>query len=117
MTSLRRLHMSSQPNDKVEVKVVVESKDTSSKVILIILILVLSGLTIAVIAKGGPDAFLSDDDNRGVGNCGDGIDNDKGGATDRDDPDCYSNPSVWEGYDPNRTEANRDNDPSPGVDA
>ncbi|MDG1533433.1 MAG: hypothetical protein P8Q35_03195 [Candidatus Thalassarchaeaceae archaeon] len=106
--------MTSQPNDKVEVKVVVESKDTSSKVILIILILVLSGLTIAVIAKGGPEALLSGDDGRGVGNCGDGIDNDKGGQADRDDPDCYANPSVWEGYDPNRTEANRDNDPPGG---
>ncbi|MDE0913138.1 MAG: hypothetical protein OR993_04345 [Candidatus Poseidoniales archaeon] len=105
--------MSSKAEDKVEVKVVVESKDTSSKVILIILILVLAGLMVAVIANGGPSALLKDR-LLGEGNCGDGIDNDKGGQADEDDPDCYSNPSVWEGYDPKRVEANRDNDPPSG---
>ena len=45
---LRVLRMTSNSDDKVEVKVTVESKDTSSKVILILLILVLSGLMIAV---------------------------------------------------------------------
>ena len=110
---LRVLRMTSNSDDKVEVKVTVESKDTSSKVILIILILVLAGLMIAVMMKGGPEALLSDGE-RGVGNCGDGVDNDKGGQADRDDPDCYKNPEVWEGYDPNRSEANRDNDPPGG---
>ncbi len=105
--------MTSKADDKVEVKVTVESKDTSSKVILIILILVLTGLMIAVMAKGGPEALLRDGQS-GVGNCDDGIDNDKGGQADRDDPDCYANPEVWEGYDPNRSEANRDNDPPGG---
>ena len=45
-----------------------------------------------------------------IGNCGDGLDNDNGGKADRDDPDCYANPTSLDGYDPNRTEANRDND-------
>ena len=40
----------------------------------------------------------------------DGLDNDNGGKADRDDPDCYANPTTFDGYDPNRTEANRDND-------
>ena len=86
--------MSSKADDKVEVKVVVESKDTSSKVILIILILVLAGLMVAVIANGGPSALLKDG-LLGEGNWGDGIDNDKGGQAYEDDPDCYSNLSVW----------------------
>ena len=69
--------MTSKAEDKVEIVVQVESKDTSSKVILIMLIIVLVGLVIAVMMTGGPDALLSnDDDDRGVGNCGDGIDND-----------------------------------------
>ena len=106
--------MTSTADDKVELVGTVESKDTSSKVILIILILVLAGLVIAVMMRGGPDALLSGDNDRGVGNCGDGIDNDKGGQADRDDPDCYANPDVWEGYDSNRKEANRDNDPPGG---
>ena len=80
--------MTSKAEDKVEIVVQVESKDTSSKVILIMLIIVLVGLVIAVMMGGGPDALLSSDDDRGVGNCGDGIDNDKGGQVDRDDPDC-----------------------------
>ena len=106
--------MTSKADDKVELVVTVESKDTSSKVILIILILVLAGLVIAVMMRGGPDALLSGVNDRGVGNCGDGIDNDKGGQAARDDPDCYANPDVWEGYDSNRKEANRDNDPPGG---
>ena len=66
--------MTSKAEDKVEIVVQVESKDTSSKVILIMLIIVLFGLVIAVMMRGGPDALLSSDDDRGVGNCGDGID-------------------------------------------
>ena len=106
--------MTSKAEDKLEIVVQVESKDTSSKVILIMLIIVLVGLVIAVMISGGPDALLTSGDDRGVGNCGDGIDNDQGGQSDRDDPDCYANPEVWEGYDPSRTETNRDNDPPGG---
>ena len=40
--------MTSKAEDKVEIVVQVESKDTSSKVILIMLIIVLVGLVIAV---------------------------------------------------------------------
>ena len=48
------------------------------------------------------------------GNCGDGLDNDGGGQSDSDDPDCYSNPEIWEGYNPNRSETNSENDPPEG---
>ena len=51
--------MTSKAEDKVEIVVQVESKDTSSKVILIMLIIVLVGLVIAVMMTGGPDALLS----------------------------------------------------------
>lgn len=44
------------------------------------------------------------------GNCGDGKDNDGGGRADRDDPDCYANPEVWEGYSTARFESNAAND-------
>ena len=87
--------MTSKAEDKVEIVVQVESKDTSSKVILIMLIIVLVGLVIAVMMGGGPDALLSSDEARGVGNCGDGMDNDKGGKADREDTDCYATPEVW----------------------
>ncbi|MEE3270323.1 MAG: hypothetical protein VX204_04345 [Candidatus Thermoplasmatota archaeon] len=105
--------MTEKSDDKVEVKVVVESKDSSSKVILAGLTVVLLGLLIAIASGGGVDSILPKS-TASEGNCGDGIDNDKGGQADEDDPDCYSNPSVWEGYDPSRTEANRDNDPPGG---
>ena len=74
--------MTSKADDKVELIVKVESKDTSSKVILIMLIIVLVGLVIAVMMQGGPDALLSGNDQSGVGNCGDGIDNDNDGKVD-----------------------------------
>ena len=106
--------MSEKDDDKVEVRVGVESKDSASKVILIALTLALVGVLIAVISGGGVEDLLLKRGDSGEGNCGDGIDNDKGGQADDDDPDCYSNPEVWEGYDPNRTEANRDNDPPGG---
>jgi len=48
------------------------------------------------------------------GNCGDGVDNDAGGQSDRDDPDCYANPELWEGYSSNRSETNSNNDPPDG---
>ena len=51
--------MTSKAEDKLEIVVQVESKDTSSKVILIMLIIVLVGLVIAVMISGGPDALLT----------------------------------------------------------
>ena len=106
--------MSEKDDDKVEVKVVVESRDSASKVILIALTLALVGVLIAVISGGGVADQLLKRGETGEGNWGAGIANDKAGQADDDDPDCYSNPEVWEGYDPNRTEANRDNDPPGG---
>jgi len=114
MTLLDVLQMSAKESDKVEVKVVVESKDTSSKVILVAFILVFLGVLLVLVTGGGADGFLSPKKGDALGNCGDGIDNDGGGQADRDDPDCYSNPKAWEGYDSTRTEANRDNDPPGG---
>ena len=105
--------MAEKSDDKVEVKIVVESKDSASKVILAGLAVVLLGLLFVLASGGGVDSLLPKSA-ASEGNCGDSIDNDKGGQADEDDPDCYSNPSVWEGYDPNRSEANRDNDPPGG---
>ena len=101
--------MTDKPNEKTEIKVVLEPQDSTSKYILVALIVVLSGLLFAILAGGGAESFLSSDDDN-IGNCGDGLDNDNGGKADRDDPDCYANPTSFDGYDPNRTEANRDND-------
>lgn len=98
--------MTDKPNEKTEIKVVLEPQDSTSKYILVALILVLSGLLFAILAGGGAESFLSSNDDT-VGNCGNGLDNDNGGKADRDDPDCYTS---LDGYDPNRTEANRDND-------
>jgi hypothetical protein len=102
--------MSEKGDDKVEVKVVVESKDSASKVILGALTVVLLGILIAVVFQEGVDDLLSNRGGADGGNCGDGMDNDDGGQADDDDPDCYSNPKLWEGYDPNLTEDNPDND-------
>tara|TARA_B100001750_G_C15258134_1_gene471245 strand:- start:362 stop:673 length:312 start_codon:yes stop_codon:yes gene_type:complete len=102
--------MSEGEDDKVEVKVVVESKDSASKVILISLTLVLLGILIAVVSSGGVEELLPKRADDGGGNCGDGIDNDNGGKADAEDPDCYSNPKLWEGYDPSLTEDQPDND-------
>ena len=49
--------MTSKAEDKVEIVVQVESKDTSSKVILIMLIIVLVGLVIAVMMRGDQMPF------------------------------------------------------------
>ena len=102
--------MSEDKEDKVEVRVVVESKDSASKVILISLTLVLLGILIAVVSSGGVDQLLLKSGDSGGGNCGDGIDNDNGGQADEGDPDCYSNPKLWEGYDQSLTEDQPDND-------
>ena len=101
--------MTDKPSEKVELKVVLEPQDSTSKYILVALILVLSGLLFAILASGGAENLLSSNDST-IGNCGDGIDNDNGGKADQEDPDCYANPSSLDGYDASRTEANRDND-------
>ncbi len=101
--------MSEGEDDKVEVKVVVESKDSASKVILAGLTVVLLGILIVLISNNGIDHILPKSA-VSEGNCDDGIDNDNGGKADADDPDCYSNPKLWEGYDPSLTEDQPDND-------
>ena len=85
--------MDDKPNEKTEIKVVLEPQDSTSKYILVALILVLSGLLFAILAGGGAEKLLSSD-NETIGNCGDGLDNDNGGKADRDDPDCYATVSY-----------------------
>ena len=106
----------SEDEDKAEVIVNVEVNNDSTKNLLIVAVIVIVGVGIALSLFGGGDGgIFSDGGNLGAdGSCGDGIDNDGGGQADEDDPDCYSNPTVWEGYDPSRTEVNRDNDPPGG---
>ena len=105
--------MSEKSENKPELKVVIESRDTASKVILIALVIVLSGVLVALLTTEAGENILGLSEG-GSGNCGDGVDNDNGGQADEDDPDCYNNPELWEGYDENRKEVNRDNDP-PGA--
>ena len=50
--------MTEKPDDKVEVKVVVESKDSASKVILAGLTVVLLGILIVLASGGGVDSIL-----------------------------------------------------------
>ena len=87
--------MDDKPNEKTEIKVVLEPQDSNSRYILVALILVLSGLLFAILAGGVAEKLLSSDN---------------GGKAHRDDPDCYANPTSLDGYGPNSTEANRDND-------
>ena len=105
--------MSEKSENKPELKVVIESRDTASKVILIALVIVLSGVLVALLTTEAGENILGLSE-ESSGNCGDGVDNDNGGQADEDDPDCYNNPELWEGYDENRKEVNRDNDP-PGA--
>mgnify|MGYP006244813455 CR=1 FL=1 len=91
MTSPRNPSMSGKSEPKAEIKVVVESRDTASKVILISLVIVLSGVLLALLTTDAGESILNPvSDNSG--NCGDGVDNDNGGQADHDDPDCYNNP-------------------------
>jgi|GEM_PF-515377 hypothetical protein len=65
---------------------------------------------ILALAVGGWYAISNASDLEGGGannqfQCGDNIDNDNDGAIDRQDPDCYSNPTIWEGYDSTRSES------------
>ena len=61
--------MSEKDDDTVEGRVVVESKDSASKVILIALTLVLLGILIAVISGGGVEVQLLRSGDSGEGNC------------------------------------------------
>ena len=105
--------MSEKSEPRPELKVVVESKDTASKVILIALVIVLSGVLMALLTTDAGENILGSATGSS-GNCDDGIDNDNRGQSDHDDPDCYNNREIWEGYDEDRKEENRDNDPPGG---
>jgi hypothetical protein len=73
----------------------------------ILLVVGLGAATMMLTKDGGG----SGSDGYNAPECADGIDNDGGGKKDGNDPDCYSNPELWEGYDPNRRETNAANDP------
>ena len=105
--------MSEKSEPRPEIKVVVESKDTASKVILIALVIVLSGVLMALLTTDAGENILGSATGSS-GNCGDGLDIYIGGQTEADDPDCYNNPEIWEVYDEDRKEENRDNDPPGG---
>ncbi len=101
--------------DGLERKVTVEvvhKHDGSSVTTWTIIMLVVLGL-----AGGAWMVFSGGDDGGSIlgfggdGNCDDGIDNDGGGQADQGDPDCYSNPEIWEGYDAGRSETDGGNDP------
>jgi hypothetical protein len=95
---------------RVEVVVTHAESGVNSSMVYTVAILLLAGLGAAtmMLTKDG-DGLGSDGYN--APQCADGIDNDGGGKKDGNDPDCYSNPEVWEGYDPNRRETNAANDP------
>lgn len=97
-----------------QITVNVEVNDSTTKTILIAAIVVIGGVSLAMIMIG--DGGILGDSHIGPneGTCGDGIDNDNGGQADRDDPDCYNNPEVWQGYDSQRDENNQQNDPPNG---
>lgn len=92
----------------------VEVSDNSSRTIIIAAIVVMGGVSLAMLLMGGAGVLGGDHLGPGSGTCGDGIDNDNGGQADRDDPDCYNNPEVWQGYDNSRDENNPQNDPPNG---
>ena len=104
--------MSEKPDEKPEVKVVVEN-NSYGLVIVLVAIIILGGIS-TMMSSDVIGGFLTGDEDFENANCGDGIDNDGGGQADRDDPDCYNNPELWEGYDPNRSETISSNDPPGG---
>ena len=86
--------MSEKSEPRPEIKVVVESKDTASKVILIALVIVLSGVLMALLTtEAGENILGSATDSSG--NCGDGIDNDNDGKIDSDDDDEFGEPRSF----------------------
>lgn len=96
---------------KVQVEVVHKTEGGSKATIWTLSMVIVLGLAVGswFVMSGSIDAALVGGDGGG-GNCGDGIDNDGGGQADRDDPDCYENPEVWKGYNPDRMETSRSND-------
>ncbi len=94
---------------RVEVVVTHDERGANSSMLWTVGILLVVGI--------GAAAMMVTKDGGELGNgytapeCADGIDNDGGGKKDSNDPDCYSNPELWEGYDPNRRETNAANDP------
>jgi hypothetical protein len=104
--------MADKDEEKFEVNVTVESN--TSTIIAVVVLIGLLGLVAFVMVAPEGGGFLGGDGGDGSAMCADGLDNDNGGEADRDDPDCYNNPELWEGYDPNRSERNADNDPPGG---
>jgi hypothetical protein len=106
MSQTRR--MADKDDAKVDLTVVVKTKSSTGIIVVIVIIILLGTITV-MMSEGGVEGLLGGSEEN-EGNCDDGIDNDGGGQADRDDPDCYNNPEVWQGYDENRSEVNRDND-------
>tara|TARA_B100001123_G_scaffold434812_1_gene562026 strand:+ start:128 stop:490 length:363 start_codon:yes stop_codon:yes gene_type:complete len=103
-------------SDKVTVEIIHTEKGLPGQglIALLIILLFTAGMAYYYVNfenENSPDSF---EESSVKGNCGDGIDNDGGGQSDSDDPDCYSNPQVWEGYNPNRNEVDSTNDPPEG---
>ena len=96
------------------VTVNVEVKDSTTRTILIAAVVVLGGVSLAMLLLNDGGVLGGDHLGLGGGTCGDGVDNDNGGQADRDDPDCYNNPEVWQGYDDSRDENDPQNDPPGG---
>lgn len=93
----------------VRVEVIHKHESQSSVAVWVIALTV-----ILVLAIGGWYAISNAQDLEGGGTdnpfqCGDGIDNDNGGAIDRDDPDCWHNGQ----YDSSQKETNGQNDAQP----
>ena len=78
--------------------------------ILISLVIVLSGVLLALLTTDAGEGILNPASGNS-GNCGDGVDNDNGGQSDQDDPDCYNNQKFGRATTRIEPEANRDNDP------
>ena len=102
-------------SDKLTVEVVHTTKGVPLQglIALGMVLIFTSGMAYYYINNGSGNSGFDEEGGAG-GNCGDGKDNDSGGQADRDDPDCYANPEVWEGYSTARSETNAANDPPNG---
>ncbi len=98
-----------QGTRRVEVVVKHTSEGGASSLTWIVALVILFAVVGGMMMLSG-DESATDAQVQGRQGCNDGIDNDGGGQADADDPDCYSNPDVWKGYDPNRSETNSAND-------
>lgn len=96
---------------KVQVEVIHKTEGSPNATVWMLSMVIVLGLAIGAwfVMSGSIDGALVGGDG-GVGNCGDGIDNDGGGQADMDDPDCYENPELWKGYNADRTETSSSND-------